>query len=369
MKTISLKKYIAAGVTLGGLLFQTSLHADTEVLFAGGNASQNVLYDRVTNILTGGITSVTIASTNAVVRSYVGSITSAPGLGTVTIDFSLLGAVQGLQDVANQATETTALGGNIVPSVWVSSTSPEAVGIDPNQFTQVKTLVVPFVFIKNTNVSPALAGVTNLTQQQAYYLEASAGKIPTTFFGGSSASPTYFVARNTASAVRTEIDANIYFGGSVSTWVTNKASFAGLGVPYSTTAIGLPVPDPALGQTSGANVRDAIAHITNSIGTVAASDISGLPTIAYNGVAFSITNVESGAYPIWSYERWGYKKASTTGSPVGTPQYQIITNLLAAVTNATFQTTSPLVTGSYGRLSLQAVTRDTDGGPIYNPLY
>jgi hypothetical protein len=370
MKTISLKKYIAVGVTLGGLLFQTSLRADTEVLFVGGNASQNVLYDRVTNILTGGISKVVISPTNATVRTYVGTITAQPGLGNVTIDFSLLGAVGGFQDLANQVNEPTALTNTtITPTVAVSSTAPEAVGIDPTPFTQTRTLVVPFVFIKNTNKSPALVTLTNLTQQQAYYLEGAAGTLPTTFFGGTSSSPLYLVARNTAAAVRTEVDANIYFSGTISTWTTNsQTAYGSLGAPYSTTANGLPVPDPGLGQSSGSNVRALLGVITNAIGTVAAQDISTLTPIAYNGVPFSITNVETGVYPIWSYERWAYKKTGQTGTPT-TPQLTVINALLSAVTNATFQSTGTVFVGNFARLANLQVDRSSDGGPITSTIY
>jgi len=369
MKTISLKKYIAIGVTLGGLLFQTALRADTEVFFVGGNASQNVLYDRVTNILTGGISRVVISPTNSTVRTFVGTITGQSGLGNVTIDFSLLGAVGGFQDLASQHNEVTALtNSTITPTVAVSSTAPEAVGIDPTPFVQTKTLVVPFVFIKNTNKSPALVSLTNLTQQQAYYLEGASGTLPTTYFGGTSSNPLYLVARNTAAAVRTEIDANIYFTGTISTWTTNQSSYASLGAPYSTTAIGLPVPDPQGGQSSGSNVRAQLAVITNAIGTVAAQDISTLTPIAYEGVPFSITNVETGSYPIWSYERWAYPKVGQTGAP-STAQLTVINALLSAVTNATFQTTSPVFTGNFARLSLLQVDRSSDGGPITSTIY
>ena len=354
MKTISLKKYLAVGVTLGGLLFQTSLRADTEVLFVGGNASQNVLYDRVTNILTGGISKVVISPTNSTVRSYVGTITSQSGLGNVTIDFSLLGAVGGLQDLQNQHNETTALTNTtITPTIAVSSTAPEAVGISPTPYVQTRTLVVPFVFIKNTKW-PALATITNLTQQQAYYLEGSAGQLPTTFFGGLSNSPIYLVARNTAAAVRTEIDANVGFSGSIASYTTNSS--------------GQPILDPNGGQSSGGNVRTLLGLITNSIGTVAAQDISTLTPLTYNGVPFSITNVETGSYPIWSYERWLYPKTGQAGQPSAN-QLAVINTLLSAVTNATFQTSSSIFTGSFGRLSLLQVERLSDGGPITSTIY
>jgi hypothetical protein len=370
MKTISLKQIVATGIALAGLAFIQNLRADTEVLFVGGNAAQNVLYDRVTNILTGGITQVVVSPTNSTVRSYVGTITSQPGLGTVTIDFSLLGAVGGLQDLVNQVNEQTALTNTTIkPTVADSSTTPEAVGLSSSPFVEQKTLVVPYAFIKNTSKSPNLITVTNLTQRQAYYLEGSSGTLPSAFFGGYTNNDTvYLVARNTASAVRTEIDANIYFTGTISTWTTNQASYAVLGPPYSTTAYGLPVPDPNGGQSSGANVRGLVDSITNAIGTVAAQDIKTETTIAYEGVPYSVTNVENGSYPLWGYDHWFYPKVGQAGAPSAN-QLNVITNLLAAVTNVTFQTTSPVVVGNFVPYSGLQVKRNADGGPITSLLY
>ncbi len=94
---LTLHKFLGAGVALAGLALVSNAHADVEVLFGGGNASQTVLYDRVTNILTGGISGVWVSPTNSTVRSYRGTISTQPGLGTVTIGFSLLGAVTGFQ--------------------------------------------------------------------------------------------------------------------------------------------------------------------------------------------------------------------------------------------------------------------------------
>jgi hypothetical protein len=194
--------------------------------------------------------------------------------------------------------------------------------------------------------------VSNLTQRQAAYLEGaagtnSAGALPISFFGGTSTDPIYLVARNTASAVRTEIDANIEFTGTISTWTTNS--------------LGQPIPDPAGGQSSGSSIRSLLKVITNGIGTVAASDISTFPTLSYEGVPYSITNVENGSYPLWGYEN--YYLNSGNGAP-SAAQYQVITNLFSAVTNANFQTNSSLFIGNFAPLSGLQVTRSTDGGPI-----
>ena len=202
MKANSVKQILTVSLLAGGL-FSASVRADVEVLFAGGNASQTVLYAAVSNILTG-VTAPVISPTNSTVRTYKGTIASQPGLGNVTIDFALLGAVGGLQDLAAQNNEFTATSNSLPPTVAVSSTSPEAVALNPSPFVQNRTLVVPFVFAKNANISPALAGVTNLTQRQAAYLEGAAGYLPASFFGGTGTNPVYLVARNTAAAVRTE---------------------------------------------------------------------------------------------------------------------------------------------------------------------
>jgi hypothetical protein len=344
-------KYIVAGLTLAGFALNPSLRAQTtEVFFVGARASQTILYYQASNILNGGTITANISPTNSTVRDYTGTIAGQSSLGTVTIHFSLLGGIEGLQDLANQNSESTAGGLNLAPTVAVSSASPGAVGLPVSPFTVLgPTLVVPYAFIKYPSAA-LLSDVTNLTQRQAAYLEGAAGTVPISFFGGTSTNPIYLVARNTASAVRTEIDANIYFTGTISTWVTNSG--------------GLPIPDPlgALGgQTSGSNVRAQVKAIGNAIGTVAASDISSDTPLAYEGVPFAITNVENGSYPLWGYEN--YYLNSGNGAP-SAAQYQVITNLFSAVTNANFQTNSSLFIGNFAPLSGLQVTRSTDGGPI-----
>ena len=354
MKELGFRLLTAAGIALAGLALNPSLRADTTVLFAGGNASQNVLYDRVTNILTGGVSSVTITPTNSTVRTYVGTISGQPGLGNVTIHFSLLGAITGLQDLSAQNDETTATTNSLPPTVAVSSTSPEAVGVNASAFVGNQTLVVPYAYIKAPNATD-LAGITNLTQRQVYYLEGTAGTVPISYYGGTNTNYLYFVARNTASAVRTETDANVYFTGTPATYVTNSA--------------GQPILDSKGGQSSGANVRAQVAAIGDAIGTVAASDISTFTTIPYEGVPYGITNVENGSYPLWFYESWFYEGAGQQGAPSAAQSY-VINALYSAVTDTNFQATNTLVfVNKFAPLSGMQVSRSTDGGPITSLNY
>ena len=361
MKKLKMKQFVAAGIMLAGLALAPGVRADVEIFLAGGNASQNIIYDRITNILSGGITSYSVSSTNSTVRRFVGTIASGPGsgLGTITIDTSLLGAVQGLQDVGVNS-ETLAAGGSAVPTVAVSSTSPGAVAVNGSVLTRVgPTLVAPYAYVKKSSASANLAGVTNLTSRQAQFLEANAGLFPSAALGGSGTNDAvYFVGRNLESAVRTEIDANINFSGTISSFTTNSS--------------GQVIQDPNLsdpGQNSGTAVKALLNVLTNTIATLAASDIGSFTPLAYEGVPYSITNVENGTYPLWFYENYYYQ---TSGATAPSANQQVIINLLiGAITNSTYQTTSSLFLNNYAPLSGMQWYRNqtSDGGKILSNNY
>lgn len=353
MKSTVSKTFIASLLIAGGAHTpQSYAQSLTEVTISGGNASSSVLWYQVTNqfqnVVTVGPTS------SSTVRSFQGYLPSLPGSSpNVQLDFILNGAVGGLQDITYQNIETNALGvATNVPALVVSSTSPEAVGLSSSPFSIATSLVAPYAFIRSplASLAPGLTTVSNLTQRQAAYLEGSAGpNFHSAFIGGTSTGDSvYLVGRNTASAVRTETDANVYFTGSLATYTTNSS--------------GQPILDPAGGQTSGSAIRVLINTLPNAIGTVAVQDIKTNIALSFEGVPYSVANVENGSYALWGYEHW-YWLATGQGSP-SPDQLAVINTLLAGVTNATFQTTSPVFTNSfvpYGGLQVQ---RGVDGGPI-----
>lgn len=353
MKTFRLKT-LAAGLFAAGSASTGSLHAQalTEVTISGGNASSSVLFYQVTNQFQN---VATVGSTSSsTVRSFQGYLSSLPGTSpNVQLDFILNGAVGGLQDITYQNVETNAAGvATNVPVLVVSSTSPEAVGLSSSPFSEVKTLIAPYAFIRSPQASlaPGLVTVSNLTQRQAAYLEGSAGpNFHSAYIGGTSTNDAvYFVGRNTASAVRTETDANIYFTGTLATYTTNSS--------------GQPVLDPAGGQTGGSAIRVLVNTLPNAIGTVAVQDIKTNLALAYEGVPYSVANVENGSYALWGYEHW-YWLNSGQGAP--TPaQLTVLTNLLSGITNVAFQTSNPLFTNSFVPYSALQVQRSVDGGPI-----
>lgn len=356
MKTLKLKKlFIAAGIAFAGLSLIPNLHANVSVFLEGGSASQNVLYDRATNLFAGGTFTSTGTGSSTVRRFQGASLNpTLSGYGTITLDINVQnGAIAGLQALVNQTAgtaDTNVLGVPTVPTFVDSATSPEAIGIDSvaANLTAYQTYVVPLVFIKNTNF-PVVNAITNLTSRQAVSLETSLN--PATFYGGNSTNLIYFVGRNSQSAVRTEIDANIYNTGNIKTYTNNAA-----GLPVQDTSA-----DPGL--SSAGTLANTVLALTNSIGTVAVQNIkSSLAPIAIDGVAYSPSNIINGSYSLWGYENYYFITAPNTGAP-SAPQQAVIDVFYNSLTNATFLN-SAVFTNLFIPTASLKVKRDYDGGPI-----
>jgi hypothetical protein len=220
--------------------------------------------------------------------------------------------------------------------------------------TALPTYAVPLVYIKNTN-SLDTAAITNLTQRQAWSLENST--LQTTFFGGTSTNNVYFIGRNNESAVRTEIDLNIYNTQTIQSFFTNS-----LGQPVLDTS-----GDPGL--NSGGAVANTVLVLTNAIGEVAVQNIKkGLGAIAYEGVPYSITNVINGSYPLWGYENYYYISTGNPGTP-SSAQLAIINAFYQSVTNASFETSSPIFVGNFIPNSSLLVQRGPNGGQDGGQIY
>jgi phosphate transport system substrate-binding protein len=356
MKTSKLKKIIVAGIALAGLALAPNSRAQVNIFIEGGSASQSVLLDRATNLYDGGTFTETNIS-GGTVSEFVGTSLNPAlsGAGTITFDINVAnGAVAGLQSLVNQAPgpgDTNIYGVPTVPTFVDSATSPDAVGVPTASLAPgLPTYVVPLIYIKNTN-SADTAGITNLTERQAEQLETSL--LSTTFYGGTSTNGVYFVGRNLESAVRTEIDLNIYNTKTINTYYTNAS-----GQPVLDTSA-----DPGL--SSGGAVASTVLVLTNSIGEIAVQNLKkGLAAIPYEGIPYSVTNVENGSYPLWWYENYYYIASGNNGAP-STAQQAVINVFYQSVTNATFQSiTNPVFTNNFVPIPSLQVTRNYDGGPI-----
>jgi hypothetical protein len=351
------KKIIIAGLAFAGLAITPHLRANVEVFLVGGSASQSVIYDRATNFFSGGTGFTVKGGGSSAIAQFSGTSTNSAvsGFGTITIDVNVNnGAIDGLQALTSQianSDDTNFSSGPLTPQVPTfvdSATSPDVVGVSSANLTPLPTYVVPLVFIKNTN-SIDTAAITNLTQRQAVTLETSS--YGTTYYGGTSTNIVYFVGRNNESAVRTETDLNIYNSAQINTYFTNS-----LGQPVLDVSN-----DPGL--NSGGALANTILVLTNAIGTVAVQNIkTGLGTLAYEGVRYSVTNVINGSYPLWGYENY-YYVTTGTGTP-STAQLAVINAFYQSVTNASFQTNSPVFVGNFIPNSALKVQRFSDGGQI-----
>jgi hypothetical protein len=355
MKIKSIFAAFVASIALAGVA-----RADVTLVIAGGNASQTLLFDRANSLLSSNGTNAVkkTSSTNSAIVTYSGSIGTNTALGNVVIEFNLNGAVFALDAVANQTpvAVVTPAGVNTtaVPHFAVSSAEPETIGRSSSSFASpLTTLVVIDAFIVNTNLPNSLTGVWNLTQREASLLEATSGLLDTADIGGASTSDAlYLVGRNSGSAVRTIVDANIYFSGAPSFYnvITNNGQI---------------IPNPSLGESSGTIVTNVINVLSNAVGTVALSNVGRFTPLAFEGVYPTVQNVELGYYPIWGYERWYELPGTSTSLPT---QQSVINSLYSWITDPTYQSTSSLFVGFFAPLNGMQATRAQDGGPI-TPQY
>lgn len=371
-------------VALAGAIIGPAAQAQTVVTFVGGNATQGIIQDRVTNaVLQAGYT-FHVNSTNSQIFTYIGNLASDSS--SVQLNFNLTGGAGAISDLTNTTPTPVKIYNNTTatPNVAVSITGPGTIGVLPNNtFYELFTLASPTVFVKNSNLPNSLGTVTNLSSREASLLETYSGNanspngvaLPTASIGGSSTTdPVYFVGRNTLSAVRQVTDANIYYGSlfdplttPVINWTTNSA---GNPIVY-TNASGA-----YWGASSGGEVANILNVVSNAIGTEAIGNVTANQTeLSYEGVPFSVNNVINGSYPLWGVERYLYYSGQDGihTAPTGVT-LEVINNLVNAITSPTYESTSSLIVGKYvplTSLNTYGTWRDinNDGGPIYTPPY
>jgi len=333
-------------------LTTAAVSADTTVVITGSTAFRPIVYDRITNILTG-VTATNGADSNH--RTFAGTVAGQPGLGAVTIACGFSGSGSGMISVRDQSSVSTTAG-NLVPQVAFSDVFPETAGIDGSIFKQDVVGIIPFVFFKNAALINSTGGITNLTQRQVSYLMASSGTLPTAYFGGSSTNDIlYLCGRDSGSGTRICTEACVYFSGTPANWWKNTN--------------GVIEPAPGGGFSSGSALAANVAIFNNSIGYAGKPDANSFAStkINFEGYDASDENVATGKYSIWGYEHV-VRKNSGTGAPSAN-QSTVINALITAMKDDAFQTGSALYFGNYVPESEMEVERTADGGPITSILY
>ncbi len=116
MKTL-IKKLALAAVA-GAFLAPAAQATTTRIVFVGGNATQKIIQDRVTNSVLNAGSTYSVNSTNSTIFSYVGTLASDSS--SVELDFNLTGGAGAIIDLTN-ATPT---------QVVVADNSLETQGIE-----------------------------------------------------------------------------------------------------------------------------------------------------------------------------------------------------------------------------------------------
>ncbi len=237
----------------------------------------------------------------------------------------------------------------------MSDVFPESAAppLNSADFDQAIVGVIPFVWVRNN----ALAGITNITREQAVLLMSSSGVVtngtqvipgmPASFLGGSSTNPVYLTGRDSGSGTRITTQKDIgYTGASPRLWGLDTAGNLVLTNGYS----------------SGGTERNVVANNPNVIAYLGVADAAAIASsasiISYEGVAFSVHAVQSGSYPMWGYEHLVSRKGLSAN------QAAIRNALVAAISNQGYQTTNTLYTVSFVDQANMHVRRGTDGGTI-----
>jgi ABC-type phosphate transport system substrate-binding protein len=171
--------------------------------------------------------------------------------------------------------------------------------------------------------------------------------MPASFLGGTGSNPVYLIGRDSGSGTRITVQKCIGFTAEPTLWALDASN------NYITTN----------GFSSGGLERNVIVSKPDAIGYLGLSDYSVISTnataLAFNGSPFAHANVTHGSYSLWGYEHL----VSAPGL-LSANQQAVRQALVNAITDPTFQASSPLYTNSFTAFSEMQVERGADGGTI-----
>ena len=367
---MKLNKILVTAVA--GALLGTMAQAQVNVVITGSTAFRAITFSRVQSLFDSHFS--VYGDTNNGPGTYYGTVSNAiPSLHNtpVTICLSFSGSGAGMAAVDAQTpvpvVNTAGQNVNMVPNIAMSDVWPEAAqpSLNSSDFTDAIVGVMPFVWVHNNSAD--LAGVTNITREQAQLLMVASGVItnggqaifgmPCSYLGSTSTNPIYLMARDSGSGTRISIQSDIGYTGTdplLFGWdAANQHLIPSTG--YSST-----------GTLRTSIVQNSSADIISYLGYSDAALIAGTgagtaTTMSYEGVPFSIANVQSGAYPVWSYEH-----LLNAANGLSAQQQLVHDALAAAITSPSFQTNSVLTlySASFVDQANMKVSRGADGGPI-----
>ncbi len=376
----------------------------TTVRVTGSTAFRAATITAIGNILNPGYTYGYIGSslTGANQCTFVG--TTKTGNLPVIVKCSFAGSVGGVQTIAQQSpvvttaspyiSETNALNttGLVLTAATAAFDSPANADIAMSDTYQSSTAfngagyntladtvvgVVPFVWTKgvssDTAVAASLANVTNITPLLARAVLSGSGT-PLSMFTGNSTDSSVFVyamGRDEDSGTRLTTFAESGFGifGSPIQYQATVSSGAITAIaPYQAqTILGISYTAGHSGYSSGgtlattlntpvaASARDSLNAKFALLAYFGVNDANGVNgganNLTYNGVPYSVTNVQEGRYTFWGYEHLMYRSTLTGNA-------KTVADQLAAQ----IRTTDASVSGVL--LASMNVSRVTEGAVI-----
>lgn len=401
---------IAATATM---LFTVAAHADTTINITGSSAFRSAVVKAIKDTLT---STTKIAYTGSADNSgnqqlFVGSF---PGIsGVTTIRTSWNGSVEGVRALAGldpvSFIPATAAAGAYAGSLEVgtpnfafSDVFQDSTGVSDPVYDDTYVGVVSFTWVANEGAS-----FTNITTQVANQI-LSSGVIQKNFFTGNSADSTskvYLTGRYNGSGTRASAlaEAGYPLFANIRQYVVETSGTNGtitglrLWPNLSQGSISGGTNDATSGNggyTSGSGIRDVIGctmaatvNLKNSAGTVTSTasgstlsvvsylgigdqthaNAAGSVALNYNGVPYSIANVQNGFYTFW-----GVQHLLTTFSELSSDQatfYNAVTGFAATSGRGAISKALTALGASAPGVTLESmkVTRATTDGSLVGP--
>lgn len=347
---------------LSGMLLGTAAQGQVELTVTGSTAFRSITIDRAASLFDASSLNAVTNNASTGLITYAGTMSNAvPSLGAtpVKVRLSFSGSASGMLAVQNSTPVSTAdtpgVNVNKIPDLALSDVFPGSATppIPDSAFDADILGVIPFVYVRNN----ALAGITNLTREQAVLLMTASGVatngtqlvpgLPASYLGGNNNSPIYMTGRDSGSGTRITTQRCIGFTGNPVLWATNAS-----GGYFQYT-----------GYSSGGLERYVIASKPDAIGYLGLGDVAAISAaatpISYEGVAFSPAAVANGSYALWGYEHIVNRAGGLSAN-----QQAIRDALKAAITKPAYQTTDPNYTNNFVDLQEMQVERGDDGGTI-----
>jgi hypothetical protein len=362
-KKMKMFKAAVAALSAFAVIGAASAQTATTIRITGSTAFRAATATAIGNILNPGYTYGYIGSSlnGANQSTFVG--TTKIGNISVIIKCSFAGSVGGVQTIAQQSpvvttaspyiSESNALttSGLVLTAASAAFDSPANAdiamsdtfqsstafnGTGYNTLTDTVVGVVPFVWTKGVHgdsaVSASLANVTNMTPLLARAVLN--GGAPLSMFTGTVADSTVYVygmGRDEDSGTRLTTFAESGFGvfGSPIQFeaTITSGAIASIAAYRAQTILGISYPAGHSGYSSGgtlattlntpvaATARDTLGAKFALIAYFGVNDANGVNggnnNLTYNGVPYSVANVQEGKYTFWGYEHLMYRSTLT----------------------------------------------------------